>query len=124
MTNTDTNTDRMSNVRRRVVPEPEWGWATGVETVEVAVLQRAGKNGGYTVQAVYADGTLVGHVVGRNESANSPRRWWDHVVGTQAPDPTTFSRLVFGNDSRQMALSLLTEAAQRDRQKTAKPESR
>lgn len=98
---------------RRVVPEPLWGWATGVKVVEVESIQRAA-SGGYAIQAVYADGTLIGHLVGRNESALKKRRWWDYVLGAERPDPYQFPGLVYGNDSRQMVLSNLTSAAARD----------
>jgi hypothetical protein len=104
---------------RTVVPENAWvGWATGVTTVETEVLQR-NVNGAHAVQAVYADGTHIGYVVGRKESVTSKRCWWDYIVGTEIPDPRTFTGMVFGNDSRQHVVSLLTSAAQQQARKDA-----
>lgn len=107
----DLSTPAKKARKRTVVPPNEWyGWARGVEVVEVEVLQR-GINGAYALQAVYADGTHIGYAVGRGDSK---RRWWDYVLGTETPDQTKFPGMVFGNDSRQMTLSNLTDAAKRE----------
>lgn len=101
--------------KRTVVPEPSWyGWAMGVKVVEVEVLQRE-VSGGYALQAVYADGTLIGHVVGRKASALKKRKFWDYVVGTERPNIRQLTGLVYSNDSRQIVLSNLTSAAKQAR---------
>lgn len=100
------------------LPEPEYGWPTGVTQVTVRRLTPRGDT--YAVDAVSLNGfepygpDVVGYLVGRADNWGG-KRAWDYVVGTEeeAMSPDTQVHLVYPTTSRQTAAGALVEALAR-----------
>jgi hypothetical protein len=93
----------------RAIPEPDYGWPTGVSTVSA---ERVAISTPYVVYRVYADREPVGFVFGRPERAGG-RRWWDGITGDDQPDTEAFVRAVYPTSDRRQAMSSVIERSRR-----------
>jgi hypothetical protein len=93
----------------RAIPEPDYGWPTGVSTVSA---ERVSISTPYVVYRVYADREPVGFVFGRPERPGG-RRWWDCLTGETPPGTEEFVRAVYRTDDRRMAMSTVIERSRR-----------